>query len=175
MDGWIDTWLALEPAVKISSIALLVAGVSAAAGITGAVNGGRALRLAKKQDARKRPNLNVTYENGSWKATDAGTEYSVRVLVRNPSDSANAVSDAELMTTYMVGTRHVPLRIPLDAAMTALPAQLPGGGSAQLNLRFVARPGLYSGRNPEGFQLYLVDTHGTELTTDLGYIQERDA
>ncbi|WP_350350643.1 hypothetical protein ABS642_14380 [Microbacterium sp. A8/3-1] len=173
MDEWIAAWLAQEPAVRISSIALLVAICSAAAGIMGAVNGARALRLAKKQDSRKKPNLNVTYEHGSWEATDAETVYSVRVLVRNPSDSANAVSDAELLTTYSVGGRHVPLRIPRDTASAILPAQLTAGGSAQLNLQFTARPELYSGRNAEGFRLYLVDTHGTELLTDLGYIQAR--
>lgn len=169
---WIVAWLALEPAVKVSSIALLVAVGSAVAGTIGAVNGARALRLAKKQDARKKPKLNVTYEHGSWEATDAGTVYSVRALIRNPSDSANAVSDAELLTTYSVGDRHVPLRIPRDAAPAVLPAQLAAGGSVQLNLQFTARPDLYNNRSPEGFQLFLVDTHGTELVLDLGYVAE---
>lgn len=175
MDEWIAAWLALAPAVKISSIALLVAIGSAVAGTTGAVNGARALRLAKKQDARKKPNLKVTYEYGSWEATDAGTMYSVEVLVRNPSDSANAISDAELLTTYSVEDRHVPLRIPRDTTPAVLPAQLTAGGSVQLSLQFTARPDLYSNRNPEGFQLFLVDTHGTELVIDLGYLAERQS
>lgn len=165
------SWPSLT-AAQVSYAALGVSIVSALMGVLGWVNSFRALKLSRAQEARKAPQLNTEFIQASWVDADDGQTYRVRVLVRNRSDSANAVSDAELATTYTVDGRSIPLKIPRDKKPKALPAQLVAGGSVQLDLHFTARAGMFDNRSPQGFQLYLVDTHGTETAIDLGYIHK---
>jgi hypothetical protein len=169
----VDWFFAAEPAVKISVLALGWSLITSAIALGGLITAIRSLNATRRQEARRKPKVVITYLESSSVTTDLGTEYTFRVRARNPTESSNAITSGELEIRYMIETTIVSLRLPSIDAEGAfkLPATIAGGTSLEGDVRFFAAAGLLEGRRPRDFIAIFTDTfeNKSEIPVEIVY------
>lgn len=139
-------------------------------------------RLAVEQEKRRAPHLLPSLVHGFFKndESDGGRVYAFLLTVRNPSDSNNAISEADLAITYLTQDR-VQLTVKLRAneskavnfvkgqgeALT-VPVSIPAHNTVSGWLHFHMPAPMLVGMEIEAYRLILTDTH--RETTDVAPI-----
>lgn len=157
----VDWFFAAEPAVKISLLALMWSLVTSGIALGGLITAIRSLNATRRQEARRRPKLVLTYLESSSITTDLGTEYTFRIRTKNPTETSNAITSGELEIRYLVAASPVSLRLPsleADGALN-LPMTVAAGSSIEGEVRFFAAAGLLEGRRPQDFVAIFTDTY----------------
>ena len=173
MPNPLDWFFAAERTAQISAIALCLSAVTTVLAIGGFVTAVRSLNATRRQEKRRKPQINFTYLSSSRSDTSSGTEYLFQIRGQNPTDSNNSLSTAELEVRYRLGNGLVSMRIGSSAAANWLtvPAPIPAGSSIEGTIGFLAAKELLDGRRPREFVLHLLDTFGTntELPVEIVY------
>ncbi|RSC11989.1 hypothetical protein EFR00_07125 [Rhizobium sophoriradicis] len=165
-------------------LGLLLSIASLALGLFNAYITWQNRRLALKQDARKVPALTCYLSHGFQKTDGSGRAFSLLVQVRNPSDTNNAIANAELAVRYLTKERVLmTLKLPAnrDAAgsfvrgqddMLSLPVKVPAHEVVSGWLHFRAPVDLLSGMAIDGYELEITDTHEAKTTIAPNLMQE---
>lgn len=168
----------------IAILGLLLSIASLTLGLFNAYIAWQNRKLALKQDARKVPALTCYLSHGFQKTNETGRAFSVLVQVRNPSDSNNAVSNAELVVRYLTRER-VLMTLKLSANRDGagnflrgqddtllLPAKVPAHEVISGWLHFLAPVDLLTGMAIDGYELEITDTHEAKTTITPNLMQE---
>lgn len=130
-------------------------------------------RRDRRQEVRRQPRLLPSLVNGFYHSNDAseGRIYALHVTVRNPSDTNNSISEAELAIRYK-NAEHadITVRIPANSQKVGLidakddilriPIQIQAHNTVSGWLYFFVSFALIEGVLIEGYDLIVVDTHG---------------
>jgi hypothetical protein len=160
------------------SAAAITAIIAIVISIKSLVYARESLTLAKMQDERKAPKLQVAFVGGDYtvdEKTGART-YHVQLSICNLSDSDNAVTRAELRLKY---------RLHEGADMIVRLQQLNCGDELQLPIRisahdavvgwcrFLVAPEIVRETTVESYTVELTDTHNDEVSLALILMSER--
>jgi hypothetical protein len=143
-------------------------------------------RLAHEQERRRLPRLVVSLINGYFQDNrDAGGRaYAFQVIVTNPSDSNNAIAEADLSITYLTTDRTqmtVKVRANQSLALIfvkgqdktlALPASISAHSAISGWLRFHVPAALLKGISIESYRLIFIDPHREETSVAPILVQE---
>ncbi|WP_157019466.1 hypothetical protein [Mesorhizobium xinjiangense] len=131
-------------------------------------------RRDRRQELRRHPRLLPSLVNGFYRSDEAsqGRIYALHVTVRNPSDTNNSISEAELTIRYK-NAEHadITVRIPANSQkveqlvatkddILRIPIQIQAHNTVSGWLYFFVSFALIEGVLIEGYDLILVDTHG---------------
>ncbi|WP_092751139.1 hypothetical protein [Rhizobium aethiopicum] len=182
MTGFFIGTLDFTKAIAVLSLFISIASLSL--GLVNAYIAWQNRNLALRQDARKRPALTCYLSHGFHKTDESGRAFSLLVQVRNPSDSNNAVADAELVIRYLTSERVLmTLKLPAtrDGAggfvrgqvdVLSLPAKVPAHEIVSGWLHFLAPEDLLLGRVIDGYDLEITDTHEAKTIIKANLMQE---
>lgn len=174
----------LDVTKAIALLGLLLSIASLTLGLFNSYIAWQNRKLALKQDARKVPTLTCYLSHGFQKTSETGRAFSLLVQVRNPSDSNNAVANAELVVRYLTRERVLmTLKLPAnrDRAgnfvrgqddMLLLPAKVPAHEVISGWLQFLTPVDLLAGVAIDGYELELTDTHEAKTTITPNLMQE---
>jgi|GEM_PF-1092292 len=174
----------LDVTKAIAILGLLLSIASLTLGLFNSYIAWQNRRLALKQDARKVPTLTCYLSHGFQTTNETGRAFSLLVQVRNPSDSNNAVANAELVVRYLTRERVLmTLKLPAnrDGAgnfvrgqddTLLLPAKVPAHEVISGWLHFVAPVDLLSEMAIDGYELEFTDTHEAKTTITPNLMQE---
>jgi hypothetical protein len=143
-------------------------------------------RLAREQERRRLPRLVPSLVNGYFQDDkDAGARaYAFHVTVTNPTDSNNAIAEADLAITYLTAERTqmtVKLRANGSPALNfvkgqdttlAVPASISAHNAVSGWLRFQVPAALLAGVTIESYRLIFTDPHREEASVAPILIQE---
>lgn len=147
----------------------------------------RASRLAHMQEYRRRLAL-APYLRDAFTRTNMGKKervYALSILVKNPSDSNNAVVTAELQLALGVASNQtLGIKIsPADSQERQLAGLREEGLSFPLAINahqtvagwciFIVKLELFKNSQIEGCSVLLTDTHGVAVSVGLPLIEER--
>ena len=131
-------------------------------------------RLTLAQESRRLPGLILTLVHGYYEncKDDHGRVYAFHVMVKNPTDSNNAIAGAELAITYLVADR-VQMKMKLRAnepaaksfvkdqeELLSIPTAISAHNAISGWLRFHVPTAMLNNRYVEGYSLTLTDPHG---------------
>ncbi|MDX0647480.1 hypothetical protein GOD00_23240 [Sinorhizobium medicae] len=168
----------------VATLGLLLSIASLTLGLFNAYVAWQNRKLALKQDARKLPALTCYLSHGFQKTNESGRAFSLLVQIRNPSDSNNAVANAELVVRYLTKERVLmTLKLPANREGTgsfvrgqgdvlSLPVKVPAHEVVSGWLHFVAPVELVSGMTIDGYELEITDTHEAKTTIAPNLMQE---
>jgi hypothetical protein len=129
-------------------------------------------KLALAQEKRRLPRLAPTLVNGYFQdGTDAGRVYAFLVTIVNPTDTNNAVAEAELSITYLTTDRvQMTMKLlPTKPAKTfvkgyndtlVVPLAVPAHNAVSGILHFQLPKEMLVGRTIDSYQLALTDAQG---------------
>ncbi|HDH26346.1 MAG TPA: hypothetical protein ENH00_09160 [Actinobacteria bacterium] len=142
------------------------------------------LRIAREQERRREPRLDIyVVESYAYRPQGgASRTLLIQLLVRNPTDSENAIAMLEMRVTYVMPNRsEFHLRLPHNAALTSavaparpfeIPTQVPAHGAVQgwalLELPDAVAP---SGEIAV-YEVLLTDSHGIPSTQSVSLLPE---
>jgi hypothetical protein len=141
-------------------------------------------KLALRQEQRKAPALACSLIHGFQKSDGSGRAFSVHVLVRNPSDSNNAIANAELVVQYLTTDRMLmTVKLETDERATKkflrgqgdpimIPAKIPAHETISGWLHFFAPEELLKGISIDSYSLVLTDTHEEKTSVAPNLMQE---
>ena len=141
--------------------------------------------LTLAQEKRRLPHLAPTLVNGYFQdVSEAGRVYAFLITIVNPTDSNNAVAEAELSITYLTADR-VQMTMKLlrssKPAKTfvkghsdplAIPAAVAAHNAISGLLHFQLPKGMLVNRTIEGYQLTLTDAQGDAASVIPILVQE---
>ncbi|HSX69002.1 hypothetical protein [Nocardioides sp.] len=140
----------------------------------------RSLALAERQEARREALLDIRLISATCAVDDGERNYVYDLVIRNPSDRANSVAEAELWLEYEVGGLVLNVKAPWRPSQAVtppgnlrLPLALAANGSEAGSLQITVAQALIEGRSIERLQLVLTDTFGTAVTLRSEFVQER--
>lgn len=146
----------------------------------GAKTSRRSLALAERQEARREALLDIRLISATCEINDDERTYVYDLVIRNPSDRANSIAEAELWLEYNVGgavlnvkAPWLPSRSAPPSGQLSLPIALAANGSEAGSLQITVAQALVEGRSIERLQLVLTDTFGTAFTLPSEFVQER--
>lgn len=146
----------------------------------GAKTSRRSLALAERQEARREALLDIRLISATCEINDDERTYVYDLVIRNPSDRANSIAEAELWLEYNVGGSVLNVKAPWRPSQSApppgqlsLPLALAANGSEAGSLQIAVTQALVEGRSIERLQLVLTDTFGTAFTLPSEFVQER--
>ena len=161
----IISWLDLTKAIAITALMLSIVNTYLA---------WRRGRLADEQEKRKTLGLNITLIHSFYKNDEMTGDqfYAFQLTVRNPSDSSNAISEADLAITYLTKDR-----IQMIAKIRAnennsysfvhgnynllnIPKSISAHDTISGWIQFHIPEVMLSGNEIESLQVTLRDTHG---------------
>lgn len=126
------------------AISLGAAAVSALSAAVALVQGRRAYRLAKKQEARKTPSITYTYHNATYSYENGEGFLKILVTIDNRSELNNSVRNARLNANYILDNTPVTLSIdhsisegiPITNNLLEIPLRLGGYDSQKGWIQF---------------------------------------
>lgn len=146
----------------------------------GAKTSRRSLALAERQEARREALLDMRLISATCEINDDKRTYVYDLVIRNPSDRANSIAEAELWLEYNVGGSVLNVKAPGRASQCAppsgqmsLPLALAANGSEAGSLQITVAQALVEKRSIERLQLVLTDTFGNAFTLPSEFVQER--
>ncbi|GAB2732070.1 hypothetical protein [Nocardioides pakistanensis] len=176
----------LDGAAASPKLALIPVGVAILAVLgylvnrRGAKTSRRSLALAERQEARREALLDIRLISATCEINDDERTYVYDLVIRNPSDRANSIAEAELWLEYNVGGSVLNVKAPWLPSRSAppsgqliLPIALAANGSEAGSLQITVAQALVEGRSIERLQLVLTDTFGTAFTLPSEFVQER--
>lgn len=143
-------------------------------------------RLAREQESRRLPRLVPSLINGYFRDNKdiGGRVYTFHVTVANPTDSNNAIAEADLAITYLTPERtqmtvklrangSPALNFVKDQDMTlAVPVSISAHNAISGWLRFQVPVSLLADVTIESYQLIFTDPHQEEASIEPILIQE---
>jgi hypothetical protein len=165
---------AVSPPDDLAVIAICISVVTAVVAVGGLATAVRSFNATRRQEIRRQPRIVLTYISSIWSSTASGTEYRFEVRAQNPTDSANAITEASLDLHYRVEGKIVTLVLSSSPAVGALtvPFQLSAGAGTQGQICFVAASGLLEERQPIDYLLRFTDTYDNRTTIPIEIVYE---
>lgn len=180
VDDFLDG-AAASPKLALIPVAVVVlALLGYLANRRGAKTSRRSLALSERQEARREALLDIRLISATCEINDDERTYVYDLVIRNPSDRANSIAEAELWLEYSVGGSVVNVKAPWRPSRPAtpygrliLPLALAANGSEAGSLQITVAQALVEGRSIERLQLVLTDTFGTAIPLPSEFVQER--
>ncbi len=160
---------------------ILLAGLAFPMSVLSLILSGRTQRLAERQDARRVPNLALHLLEGYRESSseDGARIYSFNVRISNVSDSDNAIAAVELRIVYVLEGEEMVMRLPIAAdggtADLTPPIRIPAHETVAGWCRFRIDLRLLEGRQIEGYNVEIRDTHGSLTSIEPKMVMERNA
>jgi len=145
----------------------------------------RALRLSEKQEKRKQPQLFPSLlESHFENLLEGGRIYSFWLLVRNATDSDNAIAQIEMHLRYLIDS-DVSMTVKLPPSEVNMsghvnnyprliaPSRIAAHDTASGWCNFLVKPGILAGHKIEGHQIVLTDSHQAETHVDALVVSEK--
>ncbi|MDU0313182.1 hypothetical protein RKE38_05740 [Phycicoccus sp. M110.8] len=179
--SWVNEVVS-DPKLAISAIGLFVAITAGLVGWRSLRTSRSSLNLSKAQDLRKQPGLKIEYLKGICLIGPVYRDYLFELIIRNPADTANSISDAELLLDYEVEGKGLILKVraardglPEDseAAVMKLPVAIAANQSSVGAVKFRIANEVLAARSVERLRVELTDTFLNKLTVSTEMVQER--
>jgi hypothetical protein len=164
--------------------AALAAWVAAFFAYLTARRSGRALRLAERQEERRRPTLVLYLHSGYLCRTDEDHVYMFLLSVSNPSDSDNAIARLELRIKYItVSDFPATVNVPNvsqhsemfpwnDHAGLEIPVNVDAHKTVAGRVFFLLKHALLKGCTVDGYEVIATDSHENQTSIEVGLVQE---